>query len=367
MLRHFILFFVVAVSFLIAPSQAQAHAIEDYQVINTRLEAQGNTILATTDTVFAFTYDVPDLKGRLESLTNYFAEVFLIEQSGKQCQVLIDKLIIDEQAPKTTIGGIYTCLKAVSSLKDLKITSFLFTNVFGNFDHFVNITVQGVTQEIIFTPESQVYPASTETEKQSFKPTSQGKSSNFFSVIKRFTGLGIEHIAFGFDHILFLLATILIIRSFKNIVLLVTSFTVAHSVTLILASLGLITLTGRIVEPVIALSIVFMAVRNIWLLKYKGEGFNLKERWLIVFGFGLVHGLGFARALAQIEIPKEYFIPALLTFNVGVEIGQFMILAIVLPYLILMRPWRFRLHTLYGISGTIALISLFWFVERIFR
>ncbi len=92
---------------------------------------------------------------------------------------------------------------------------------------------------------------------------------NLFSVIQRFIGLGVEHIVFGFDHILFLLAAVLIVRSLKNILILVTSFTLAHSLTLILAGLGVITLASRIVEPVIALSIAVMALRNIWILRHK--------------------------------------------------------------------------------------------------
>lgn len=370
--RSLILTFLILIFLIPGFHQVQAHEVE-YQAITTTLEAIGNEILLTTEVAFSFDYDSPDLDARLAILTDYFSATFLIEQNNQPCPITIDNLTIDENLPKSIFGGKYVCTQAVTNFEELQITSFIFAEFFSPFDHFVNISVGDATREIIFTQDNQTYPAMAQegeiqdsVGEQSFGAQEQKDSSNnFFAVIQRFIKLGVEHILFGFDHILFLLATILIIRSFKNIALLVTSFTLAHSLTLILAGLGLITLTSRIVEPVIALSIVAMALRNIWILKYKGESFQLKERWLIVFGFGLIHGLGFAGALAKIGIPQQHFIPALVTFNVGVETGQFMILAVVLPYLVLMRQWRWRLYALYGISVVIAAIALFWFVERI--
>ena len=139
----------------------------------------------------------------------------------------------------------------------------------------------------------------------------------------------------------------------------VTAFTVAHSLTLGLAMLGVVHLPSRIVEPLIALSIAVVAVENIFSQKVN------PARWMIVFGFGLVHGLGFAGVLSELGVPRGQFLPALLSFNVGVEFGQLAVIlaAALLTWPVIRREWYHRRVTVPASLG-IAAIGLYWAVTR---
>ncbi|HEX2534159.1 MAG TPA: HupE/UreJ family protein [Chitinophagaceae bacterium] len=173
--------------------------------------------------------------------------------------------------------------------------------------------------------------------------------------------LGFEHIIpEGLDHILFVVALCLLGRNLKTILWQATAFTVAHSITLALSLQNIITLPGNLVEPIIALSIVFVAVENLLLTELK------PWRLGIVFLFGLIHGLGFASALNETGLPRNAFFTSLLSFNVGVELGQAAVIAVV--YGLLVYPFRnqvrYRKALVYPLSGLIALVAMYWAVER---
>jgi hydrogenase/urease accessory protein HupE len=174
-----------------------------------------------------------------------------------------------------------------------------------------------------------------------------------------FVGLGVEHIVGGIDHLLFLVALLALSTSLWQTVKIVTAFTVAHSVTLSLASLGLVNVPASIVEPLIAASIVWVAVEN--LVAPAGLG----RRWLVAAVFGLIHGLGFASALAELELSRDALARALVGFNIGVELGQLAFVVVVMPLLIWgSRPGRFpRLPQF--LSVVVALTGAVWFIERI--
>jgi hypothetical protein len=140
-----------------------------------------------------------------------------------------------------------------------------------------------------------------------------------------FIAMGVEHILGGLDHLLFLLALLALARGLWQTVTIVTGFTVAHSITLSLAVLGVVDVPSRIVEPLIAASIVWVAVEN--LVAPSGIG----RRWLIAAGFGLIHGLGFASALTELDLSRDALVRALIGFNVGVELGQIAFVVVVMP------------------------------------
>jgi hydrogenase/urease accessory protein HupE len=171
--------------------------------------------------------------------------------------------------------------------------------------------------------------------------------------------LGIEHILTGFDHLLFLFGVVLVGGKLRTLLLAVTAFTLAHSVTLGLAALGVWAPSPSVVEPAIALSIVYVGVEN-WFVA------DASRRWLLTFPFGLVHGFGFAGALREIALPKADVPLALLSFNLGVEAGQVLVLAVVLPVLFWLRrrDW-FARHGVRVGSTLVALTGLFWFVQRV--
>ncbi|GAB5487459.1 MAG: HupE/UreJ family protein [Parasphingorhabdus sp.] len=185
------------------------------------------------------------------------------------------------------------------------------------------------------------------------------------NVASTYTIIGIEHIILGFDHLLFVLALVLLLKGGWLVAKTVTAFTVAHSVTLIGTTLGYLSLPSQPVEAVIALSIVFLAVE---IVKMKPEERRLSERfpWMVAFLFGLLHGFGFAGALAEIGLPKDDVPLALLTFNLGVEIGQLMIVAAGLAVLALIKRFQdswmqpTKTATAYGIG----IIATYWFIER---
>lgn len=175
-----------------------------------------------------------------------------------------------------------------------------------------------------------------------------------------FLRLGIEHILTGFDHLLFLLALLVNQRRVWSVVRIVTAFTLAHSVTLSLATINLVALPDRIIEPAIAASIVWVALEN---LLFKSAEWR---RAGVAFLFGLVHGLGFAGALRELELSGGALVRALVGFNLGVELGQVACVAVVLPLI----AWASRPAALSRLpqaaSIVVALVGAFWFVERVF-
>lgn len=178
----------------------------------------------------------------------------------------------------------------------------------------------------------------------------------------RFVVFGFEHILDGIDHILFLLCLVVPIRSFVALVPIVTSFTIAHSITLIAAALGLtpnVLWFPALIETLIALSIVFMAFENIL-------GSKLSNRWMVAFGFGLVHGFGFSFALSEsLQFAGAHLLTSLVSFNVGVEAGQLFLLLLIVPVLrLLFARWLPRVMGVVLLSALLAHTGWHWMLER---
>ncbi len=182
-------------------------------------------------------------------------------------------------------------------------------------------------------------------------------------VILFYLKLGFTHIIpEGFDHILFVIGLCLLSNKMKVILWQATAFTVAHSITLALSMKSIIVAPPAIVEPIIALSILFVAVENLLLTELKAW------RILLVFVFGLVHGMGFASSLNEIGLPRNKFFLSILTFNVGVELGQ--VLVILAVFLLIIKPFGskpyYRKMIVYPLSVLIGLTALYWTIERVF-
>jgi hydrogenase/urease accessory protein HupE len=170
--------------------------------------------------------------------------------------------------------------------------------------------------------------------------------------------MGVEHILTGFDHIMFLLALMLRGGRLRSLLGIVTAFTVAHSITLSLAVLHVATLPSRVVEPLIALSIAYVALENMLFRRLPSR------RWAVSFGFGLVHGFGFAGALIELGLPRRSLVEALVFFNVGVEAGQAMIIALLLPGLIWVYRLAWERRVVSAFSAVLFLAALALFVDR---
>jgi len=181
-------------------------------------------------------------------------------------------------------------------------------------------------------------------------------------VVGFYMQLGIRHIVpDGMDHILFVVGLCLLNPAFKSILWQATAFTVAHSVTLALSMQNIIVAPAAIVEPIISLSIVFIAIENILFSKLH------PWRILIVFFFGLVHGLGFASSLNETGLPRNKFLTSIISFNAGVEIGQVIIIVLVYALLVLpfsKKPW-FKKLIVWPLSAAIALMAAYWTLLRV--
>ena len=208
------------------------------------------------------------------------------------------------------------------------------------------IETPGGVREAVFLPDAR--EATVELGRNESRP-----GSGFFR-------LGVEHILTGYDHLLFLVALLLRGGRLVSVLKIITAFTVAHSVTLALAVFGLVTIPDRVVEPVIAASIVWVALENLLLRS------TPSQRWLVSFLFGLVHGFGFASAIDTLALPRARLALALLVFNLGVEAGQAIVVVFLLPLLLWMRrsmwePWMMRVASL-----AVALVGTAWLVQRLF-
>jgi hypothetical protein len=213
----------------------------------------------------------------------------------------------------------------------------------------------------------------TESAEQTLALQAQGP----WQTLRQYMVDGVWHIWIGYDHILFLLALLLpavLVRrqgqwqgaphlagAVKEVVKVVTAFTLAHSITLSLAALGVISLPSRLVESAIAASVVLAALNN---LRGTIEG----RRWVMAFVFGLLHGFGFASVLADLGLPQGALVLALVGFNVGVELGQLAIVAVFLPLAFLLRGTGFyRFGVLKVGSLLVALLASWWLVQRMFN
>jgi hypothetical protein len=265
----------------------------------------------------------------------------------------------------------------------------------------------------IETAEGEVSEALLAGDSRSLRLDAEGSPRLHASSFRDYVALGIEHIATGWDHLAFVFALLLLAGSWREVAVLVTSFTVAHSVTLALAVLGLVRPDAAAVESLIGFSIALVAAENAWLLGGRGAAvpavalaaiglmgvaglfgaaalsplsavglalftfchFALLERAerparlraAVAFGFGLVHGFGFAGILNELALPTERLAPALLGFNVGVEIGQVAIVAVGWPLLLLLETrsggaWHRLVAEL--ASAAIAGLGVFWWVSR---
>lgn len=183
------------------------------------------------------------------------------------------------------------------------------------------------------------------------------KPRGLLAYATQFLGLGIHHIFIGYDHIAFLFGLLLMGGTLLNILKIVTSFTLAHSVTLSLAALDIVTMPPRLVESGIAFSVAYVALENLFFTRFD-------RRWLVSFFFGFIHGFGFANVLKDMSLPQSGLISSLLFFNSGVEVGQILIVAIILPFLWFLRKSQFHHTVVRAASVVIFSVGVLWFYQR---
>jgi hypothetical protein len=269
----------------------------------------------------------------------------VLQANGGRCEPGPGEVATTPQAPSLTMFVDFACGNAV---RELVVRDDVF-DVLGK-DHHTLAKVEGPggVQQFAFAPDTRQARFAIGGEA----PSSPGTGS--------FVLLGVEHILTGYDHLLFLLGLLLRGGSWLGLAKIVTAFTLAHSVTLALAVLNIVTLPDRLVEAVIALSIAFVAAENIFLSPV------VSRRWVVSFCFGLVHGFGFSSALRELGLPTHGLVLSLFGFNLGVELGQGLVVALALPLLALVRHAGWERRMVWSSSLAILLVGVVLFVERAF-
>ena len=295
------------------------------------------------------------------------------ESTGKQdvaCKLAVTDQLIDNHT-----DGAYAVLKLAgacpSAFSALSVNYSLLFDVDAQHRGLLKLESRSASGDGTPFVLSAVFPADNAT--QTLKLSEPGGMAQFATYVAD----GVKHIAIGIDHILFLIALLLpavLLRSggkwvpvadirtaFWSVLRIVTAFTVAHSITLSLAVLEIVQLPSRFVESAIAASVLITALDNLW-------PFLPRKRWLVAFAFGLLHGFGFASVLIDLKLPASALLLSLLGFNVGVEIGQLMLVAVLMPLAYLSRASKgYTRIVLGGGSVVIAAISLGWLLERSFN
>jgi hypothetical protein len=362
---------LVVIALLLCTASAWAHKASDSYLV---LDAKGSTVtaqwdIALRDIDFALGLDGDgnaeitwgELRTRQSDVAAWALSRFEVSRGGN-CPLKLAQLQVDDH----TDGG-YAVLHLTgdcpAATSDLSLRYRLLFDLDNLHRGLLRLTLDGATHTTVLAPTSGLVTFST------------GQVSRW----KQFTQYlveGIWHIWIGFDHILFLLSlllpAVLVVQmrrwtgvasfrvALREVLWVVTSFTAAHSITLSLAALGLISLPSRLVESAIALSVVLAAANNLYpVVEHR--------RWLVAFGFGLIHGFGFASVLAELGLPADALVISLLGFNAGVEVGQMAIVAAFLPVAYVLRNTRFYLRGVFVVGSWLTMLVAFvWLVERAF-
>jgi hydrogenase/urease accessory protein HupE len=227
----------------------------------------------------------------------------------------------------------------------LNVRSTLYAVMPSGHQHMMNVRLNGTLHEAILDARTQ---------EAGFSGVEETK----LQTVWRFTRLGVEHIFTGYDHLAFLLGLLVATTSIGSLIRIITSFTIAHSITLALATFNVVILPTRLTESLIAASIGYVAAENLL-------DFRAMKRYYITFLFGLVHGFGFSNVLREMDLPKSSLALSLFSFNAGVEIGQVTFVVLIFPLVqdLVSSGWK-RLKP--AVSIGVACLAVYWFVQRAF-
>ncbi len=361
---------IAAASFAATPGPAAAHKSSDSYLIltvaNGRIKGQWDIALRDLDYAIgidsnndgAITWG--ELRAHHRAIAAYALSNLRLTAAGQPCQTYPTEHLVDQHS-----DGAYEVLRFAvdcrSSSQNLNIKYSLLFNLDPQHRGLLRLEKAGFTYTAVFSPDHDNWR---------LNENSIALGQQFLDYFRT----GVWHIWTGFDHILFLCALLLpavlerrqgrwqpvanFPQAFFEVIRIVTAFTIAHSITLSLAVLGFISLPSRLVESAIAASVVVAALNNLFPLIEK-------RLWMVAFGFGLMHGLGFAAVLTDLALPKAALAVSLVSFNLGVEAGQMAIVAFVLPLAFLLRrSWAYPRVILGAGSLAIAMLASGWLLER---
>ncbi|MEM8612654.1 MAG: HupE/UreJ family protein [Cyanobacteria bacterium P01_H01_bin.105] len=318
--------------------------------------AVADIIVADTDTQITLTVPTTLLAFADDNGDTTLSQSEFDQHSSQLEQLLSRSIVLTNQ---TDIPGSFAILSATQSSDKRTHSTFLLQyqwptslqqlsiryNLFSPrlTQCLATITQGNRTQNVVFTSENNTVKIAGNLPWQ----------QQFFSFLR----LGVEHIFTGYDHILFLVVLLLPGGNLFQLLKIVTAFTIAHSLTLTLAALNIVTLPTALVESIIALSIVYVAAENLWRKQ-------IGHRPLLTFGFGLIHGLGFANILRELTQSQGNLLLSLASFNLGIELGQISIVLFVFYGLRFLQNRRGELALRYGVSVLMILVGSVWFAER---
>ena len=305
--------------------------------------------------------DWGELKRRNAEIDAYALSRLALASSGAPCPLAVADHLVDRHSD----GGYVVLTLRATCAAAVDVLTIDYSLLFD-----IDAQHRGLLK--LETPSSRVVSAVFPATKR--QQTFALEHVSALTQLRGYVADGIAHIAAGFDHLLFLVALLLpsvlvrrgrtwvpvtsFPRALRNVATTVTAFTAAHSITLSLATLSVVSLPSRLVESLIALSVLLTALDNVWPILPR-------RRWQVAFAFGLLHGFGFASVLADLDLPPSSLALSLFGFNVGVEIGQLVLVLLLVPLVYLVR--ESRLYPRAGLataSGVIALLSSGWLIER---
>jgi hydrogenase/urease accessory protein HupE len=339
-------------------SAAEAHVIastgystvsQDGQRVNYLLSLEYDVLARAVDLGAPATDDgqrSAALQAHETQLAEYLDDRLIVSLDGAACEPAMQSTAIGKRAEKAyaDLALVFTCPGSSGSFH-------LQYKVFQDSDAVVDDHVNQVEYHFAGADGRTVFD-------RSHHDYTVGDSSMAASSLQ-YGRMGVKHILLGLDHVLFVIALIIGASSFRSLLQVTSTFTLAHSVTLISTLLGGIDVPAIVVEPLIALSIAFVALENLL-------GGSTRHRLPVVFGFGLLHGLGFAGSLRITDEISADLLVSLLSFNVGIETGQALLLVAVFPLLLLVRKTSYAVPAQRTATGVVAAFGLFWFVERFF-
>ncbi len=291
-------------------------------------------------------------------------ESFILDRQGDATKAILKVLYppVSSEQPISLLDQLYVNDKSTANYVDLvtinygsqKSTSALSGNNRVWAMLMTETDYAGLQQDALTVPD----PANKQAEvaqNQDSSVTESESISGWFSFFK----LGMNHILTGYDHLLFLFSLLIARQTFKQYAMMITAFTIAHSITLTLSVLGWINVPPQFVEPAIALSICYVAVDNM-------VRERVNYRWALTFLFGLIHGMGFADILKEMNLPKSELAMDLISFNVGIETVQVIMVAILLPLLVFLQRWKYFKRVVYTCSSTALALGGIWLIQRLF-
>jgi HupE / UreJ protein len=374
---------VCAILLGLIPTTSFAHKASDSYLTLRADEAvahiSGQWDIALRDLDFAIGIDANgdgeitwgEVKARHEQIASYAIAHLSLSALGSVCRLHIGEHLIAEHSDGAyaVLRFIATCSQPVDRMERLDIEYRALFDLDSQHRGLLRFEHHGSTRTAILSPEQPRVSLEIGDRAADQRP--------YLAELLQYMREGVWHIWIGFDHILFLLSlllpAVLILRSrvwdpvaafrpaFWEVFRIVTSFTLAHSITLTLATLEVVSLPSRLVESAIALSVVLAAANNVYPLIDR-------SRWMVAFVFGLIHGFGFATVLGELGLRSSTLLTALIGFNLGVEIGQLAIVLVFLPIAYWVRAtWTYRRMVVQGGSVAIIVVATIWFCERAFN